>query len=78
MKRRLSFFLARIVRDKLLTVPSTEGVSRNHDAVKPNGTQKDKIKTYADMKRRAKPTELKAEDNVLVKHAGTKDKLKSY
>ena len=36
------------------------------------------MKTYADAKRRAKPTELKARDDVLVKHTGTKDKLTSY
>ena len=36
------------------------------------------MKTYADIKRRAKPTELKAGDDVLVKHTGTKDKLTSY
>ena len=36
------------------------------------------MKTYADAKRRAKPTELKAGDDVLVKHTGTKDKLTSY
>ena len=78
VKRRLSFFLARTVRDKLPTVPSTEDVSRNDDAVNPNRAQKDKMKTYADMKWRAKPTELKAGDDVLVKHTGTKNKLKSY
>ena len=36
------------------------------------------MKTYADMKRRAKPTELKAGDDVLVKHTCTKGKLTSY
>ena len=30
------------------------------------------------MKQRAKPTELKAGDDVLVKHTGTKGKLTSY
>ena len=30
------------------------------------------------MKRRAKPIELKACDNILVNHTGTKDKLSSY
>ena len=74
-----SFLLfSRTVRDKLPTVPGTEEVSRHNDAVKGNRAQKEKMKTYADMKRRAKPTELKAGDNVLVKHTGTKDKLTSY
>ena len=36
------------------------------------------MKSYVDAKRRAKPTELKAGDNVLVKHTGTKNKLTSY
>ena len=36
------------------------------------------MKTYADMKQKPKPTELKAGDNILVKHAGTKNKLTSY
>ena len=36
------------------------------------------MKTYTDAKRRAKPTELKPGDDVLVKHTGTKDKLTSY
>ena len=36
------------------------------------------MKTYADAKRRAKPTELKAGENVLVKRTGRKDKLTSY
>ena len=69
---------SRTVRDKLPTVPGTEDVSRHDDAVKRNRAQKEKMRTYADMKRRAKPTELKAGDDVLVKHTGTKDKLTSY
>ena len=73
-----SFLLfSRTVRNKIPTVPGTD-VSRHNDAVKRNRAQKEKMKTYADMKRRAKPTELKAGDNVLVKHTGTKDKLTSY
>ena len=32
------------------------------------------MKSYADAKPRAKATELKAGDDVLVKHKGTKDK----
>ena len=40
--------------------------------------RKKKIETYADAKRRSKPTELKTGDDVLVKHTGTKDKLTSY
>ena len=36
------------------------------------------MKTYTHAKRRAKPTELKAGDDVLVKHAGMKKKLTSY
>ena len=36
------------------------------------------MKTYTDVKRRAKTTELKAEDQVLVKHTGTKNKLANY
>ena len=36
------------------------------------------MKTYTDVKRRAKTTELKAEDQVLVKHTGTKNKLTNY
>ena len=36
------------------------------------------MKTYADAKQRAKPTELKAGENVLVKRTGRKDKLTSY
>ena len=74
-----SFLLfSRTVRDKLPTVPGTEGVSRHNDVVKRNRAQKEKMKTYANMKLRAKPTELKAGDDVLVNHTGTKDKLTSY
>ena len=74
-----SFLLfSRTVRDKLQTVPGTEGVSRHDDVVKRNRAQKEKMKTYANMKLRAKPTELKAGDDVLVNHTGTKDKLTSY
>ena len=74
-----SFLLfSRTVKDKLPTVPGTEDVSRHEDAVKRNRAQKEKMKTYTDVKRRAKPTELKAGAVVLVKHAGTKDKLTSY
>ena len=74
-----SFLLfSRIARDKLPTVPGAEDVWRHDDAVKRNPVQKEKMKTYADMKRRAKSTGLKAGDDVLVKHAGTKDKLTSY
>ena len=74
-----SFLLfSRTVRDKLPTVPGTEGVSRHDDVVKRNRAQKEKMKTYANMKLRAKPTELKAGDDVLVNHTGTKDKLTSY
>ena len=69
---------SRTVRDKLPTVPSTEDVSRHDDAVKRNRAQNEKMKTYADMKRRAKQTELKTGDDVLVKHTSTKDKLTSY
>ena len=36
------------------------------------------MKTYADVKRRAKLTELKAGEDVLPKHTGTKDKFTSY
>ena len=36
------------------------------------------MKTCANMKLRAKPTELKAGDDVLINRTGTKDKLKSY
>ena len=36
------------------------------------------MKTYADMKRGAKPTDLKVGDDVLFKHTGTKGKLTSY
>ena len=73
-----SFLLfSRTVRDKLPTVPGTEDVSRHDDVVKRNRAQKEKMKTYANMKLRAKPTELKAGDDVLVNHTGTKDKLTS-
>ena len=78
MKRRLSFFFSRVRRDKLPTAPSTVDGSRHDDTVKRNHTQKYKMKTYTHAKRRAKPTELKAGDDVLVKHAGTKKKLTSY
>ena len=50
---------SRIVTDKLLTVPSTER----------------KMKTYTDTKQWAKQTDLKAEDDVSVKHTGAKEKL---
>ena len=74
-----SFLLfSRTIRDKLPTVPGTVDGSRHDDAVKRNRAQKEKMKTYADAKRRAKPTELKAGDDVLVKHTGMKDKLTSY
>ena len=36
------------------------------------------MKTYADVKQRAKLTELKAGEDVLPKHTGTKDKFTSY
>lgn len=36
------------------------------------------MKSYVDAKRRAKPTELNAGNDVLVKHTGAKDKLTSY
>ena len=36
------------------------------------------MKTYADAKQRAKTTKLKAWNDVLAKHTGTKDKLTSY
>ena len=49
-----------------------------NDAVKRNRAQNDKKETYADGKWRAKPTELKAGNNVLVKRAGMKDKLTNY
>ena len=65
-------------RDKLPTVPGTVDGSRQDDAVKWNHAQKEKMKTYADATRRAKPTEWKAGDGVLVKHTGTKYKLTSY
>ena len=35
------------------------------------------MKTYADVKPRAKPTELKAGDDILVKHTGKKNKFTS-
>ena len=61
----LSFLLfSSSVRDKLPTVPGTKDVSRHDDAVKRNSAQKEKIKTYADVKRRATPTDLKAGDDV--------------
>ena len=67
-----SFLLfSRAVRDKLPTVSGTVDGSRHDNAVKRNRTQKEKMKTYVDAKRRAKPTELKAGDNVSVKHTGT-------
>ena len=69
---------SRTVRDKLPTVPGTEDVSRHDYAVKQNHAQKEKMKTYPDIKRRAKTTELKTGDDVLVKHTGTKDKLTNY
>ena len=50
------------------TVPGTKNVSRQNHAVKQNRVQKTK----------SKPTELKAGNNVLVKHTGTKNKLTSY
>ena len=75
----LSFLLfSRVVRDMLPTVPSTVDGSRHDAAVKPNCALKEKMKTYADTKGRAKTTELKAGDDVLVKYTGTKDKLTSY
>ena len=74
-----SFLLfSRTFRDKLPTVPGTVNASRHDDAVKRKCALKEKMKTYADAKRRAKPTELKAGDDVLVRHTGTKDKLTSY
>ena len=73
---------SRTVRDKLPTVPGTQDISRysktKNDALKRNRAQNDKRKTYADGKQRAKPTELKAGDNVLVKHTGMKGKLTNY
>ena len=36
------------------------------------------MKIYADVKQRAKTTELKAEDQLLVKYTGTKNKLTNY
>ena len=74
-----SFLLfSSVVRDKLPTVPATVDGSRHDDVVKRNRAQKEKIKTYADGKRRSKSTELKTGDDALVKHTGTNDKLTSY
>ena len=68
----LSFYLfSRVVWDKLPTVPGNFDGSRHDNAVKQNCAQKEKMKIYADAKRRAKPTKLKAGDDVLVKHTGT-------
>ena len=68
----LSFYLfSRVVWDKLPTVPGNFDGSRHDNAVKRNCAQKEKMKIYADAKRRAKPTKLKAGDDVLVKHTGT-------
>ena len=58
-----SFLLfSRTISDKSPAVAGTEDVSRHDDTVKQNCAQKVKMKTYADMKRRAKPTQLKAGD----------------
>ena len=68
----LSFYLfSRVVWDKLPTVPGNFDGSRHDNAVKRNCAQKEKMKIYADAKRRAKPTKLKAGYDVLVKHTGT-------
>ena len=68
----LSFYLfSRVVWDKLPTVPGNFDGSRHDNAVKRNCVQKEKMKIYADAKRRAKPTKSKAGDDVLVKHTGT-------
>ena len=71
-------FYTTAVRNKLPTVPGTVDGSRNGDAVKWNRAQKEKMKTYTDAKPRAKPTESKTEDDVLVKHKDMNDKLTSY
>ena len=53
----LSFYLfSRVVWDKLPTVPGNFDGSRHDNAVKRNCAQKEKMKIYADAKRRAKPT----------------------
>ena len=68
----LSFYLfSRVVWDKLPTVPGNFDGSRHDNVVKRNCAQKEKMKIYADAKRRAKPTKLKAGYDVLVKHTGT-------
>ena len=68
---------SRVVRDEIPTVPSTVDSSRQDDEVKGSCVQKEKMKPYANVKQRAKPTELKAGKNVLVKHTVTKGKLKA-
>ena len=65
------------MKDKLPTVKSTFDSSKHDDTVTRNLVQKGKPKTYADVKRKAKPTELKGGNDVLVKHSGTEDKLRN-
>ena len=72
----LLFF--RVLRDKWPSVPSTVDGSRHDNTVKRNRASEEKLKTYANAKRRAKPTELKAGDDVFIKHTIKKDKLASY
>ena len=67
-----------VVRDNLPTDTSTVDSSKHKDAVTLNLAQKEKMKSYADVKWRTKSTELKERDDNLVKHTGTKDKLISY
>ena len=43
---------SRTIRDKLPTFPSTVDGSRHDDVVKRNRAQKEKMKPYADVKRR--------------------------
>ena len=59
---------SRVVRDKLSTVLSTVDSTRYDDKVKRNRAQREKIANYVAVKRKAKPTELNAGDDVLVKH----------
>ena len=64
-----------VVRGKLQTVSSPVEGWRHDSKVNCKRAQKEKMKTYADMKRREKPTELKAGGDVLSKHTCTKEKL---
>ena len=73
-----SFLLfSRNIRDKLPSIPHEINNRRHQEAVSKNNVNKEKMKQYCDLKRRAKNDDINVDDVVLLKHTGMKDKLTS-